>query len=663
MLESSLASQLVDKGKKMVDVCEKFKLPRVNKIQKAEKIYLQDRKPVIPGMLDIPMDKVFLSGFVDTLLAKTDDKPTLTYEHGDLADLKRAKKVTAAWQKESAEDKADWASHDRDAKKSAVFSGIGTFKIWAEKPYQHYLDTIDYLDWIFEPMGGKYIENHLFNGEDNIFKTKHDLVEGAKAGIYDKKQVAILINSYSNGEHKVLNDQYQQRMKRFQDLGLDVESNSYVGEKLYNLTELILNHNGKRYYLLFDRMSGVWVRASEWSVMNKSGLYPYVFFQTNEDKKNVLSKAPVDDVLPVAEMVRILWNETINNLRKRNWNMRAYDNSIFPDPSELEWRPNGLVAVNGKKLSASGRSVQSGVYEFQTPDTTGITVNLMEYVDRFLGQKTGITAGIQGASDDDAKVGIYYGNLQQIADRLGLYNKSYSRAWTQLGKRYYHNLKENLTEKMLVRIIGEKGVDEEEITKDDLKPNQDFDVKVIGGSAQVQLDEVKKKQRKEALDALLNSPFSQNLNPDMVIEYVLRSGNYEEDEIRAFMNVDSYANQELLSEASQAIQEILKGKVPDLNRGANIAFLQKITDYIADTNSLTDRQIQALQAYAQAHIDQGIVVENMQQQVNEQQIQASKMLNVEQTPNVIEPNVPIPNTRGGTQSRSAEMTNQLQPVI
>jgi hypothetical protein len=56
----------------------------------------------------------------------------------------------------------------------------------------------------------------------------------------------------------------------------------------------------------------------------------------------------------------------------------------------------------------------------------------------------------------------------------------------------------------------------------------------------------------------------------------------DDDEIRMAFDKDNEGNREILSKASQLIQDCLANKPYKLNRGANTAFVQKILDFATD---------------------------------------------------------------------------------
>lgn len=604
-LGRQFADKLVGIAKQQLEDGLAFKLPRMEEVRKNEDAYFNKTPRTLKRRMNVPLP--IMSGFIDTLISKVDEPPAITFGPTELADTMKARKVTAMWQVDSSPTRGMWAIKDIVGKKLAAFSGREIKEIFSESDpnYKNHLEIVDPFDFVCEPNGGWHLENHLFLGKVNVVRTKADLQEGVEKGWYERNQVARLINSTMQLTDKEL-DESKLREDRLRALGMNLRAHSKIGDSMYSFAVWGMVFEGERYYLMFDVKSGIWIRAHKLDDVFKRRsdepqLWPWVSWATHYDAWNFWSKAPADDVRPIHDSMRVIFNEGLMNLRRRNWNMRAIDADIFPNPAELEWREDGIVMSTA---GLRGKKMADGIYEFQPPDTTNITVNLMEFMNSFLGQKTGITAETQGVADADQKVGIFFGQLQQVADRLGLYNKFYKQAWAELGLRYMRGLRQHATEGMMVKSIGSAGGGWEEFIKEDANPISDFDIQIAGGSAEVQLNEIKKKQRADALTALsANVAVAQRLNGTWLIKETLRNGGYEEQEIKVALDTKNEADQDILAEADQAVQDIENGKRPKKNRGATADFMQYILDY-ADDNvpDNAPEKYNAMIAYAQSHV-------------------------------------------------------------
>src|SRR3990167_394580 len=486
-------------SQRQVETCLEFRQPRMDEIKRSEDAYLGKTKPALKGRFNIPLPIV--EGFVETLMSKIDDTIKVDFKKGRESTLKASKKITSAWEKDSAPDRGAYNEADLDAKKLAIFSGFGALKlIPSSNPYFQKLSAIDYYDFIFEPYGGKNIDEHLFKGQLNIFKSKQELIDGAKAGIYDSTQVQILISQTTEQRKVLVQEQRKNKLNRFLAIGINPENYSYVGSDILNLTELITRVEGKDYYVLFDQEIGHWIRIKPLKEIYKSELSPYIVWHTERNPTNFLCRAPVDGIRPVAEALRILVNQNFDNIQKRNWDMIFYNAKKIINPAQLEYRPHGVISVRLK----DGESMDSAYAKMETPDTTNITLNLAQWLTNLMGEKTGVTSGQAGIAEED-KVGIYFGNIQQAADRFGLLNKFYTQAHINIAKRYKANLSQFMPpRKFMVRFIGLSGLQEEELKREEV--DSELEIQVTSVNTEAKISEVANTKRLNALDRFLKDP-------------------------------------------------------------------------------------------------------------------------------------------------------------
>jgi hypothetical protein len=114
-------------------------------------------------------------------------------------------------------------------------------------------------------------------------------------------------------------------------------------------------------------------------------------------------------------------------------------------------------------------------------------------------------------------------------------------------------------------------------------------------------NEAKSRRRAEALAIIMKSQtLMAQVNPQWLLSEALRAG-FDEADVRLATSKDP-GNLDQLSKASEAIQQILKGKKPKLIRRANAVFLQKILDFAMDhEDEIEPEQFNALMAYLDAH--------------------------------------------------------------
>lgn len=569
-----------------------------------EDLYYGKVKKTVKGRFNIPFP--IMSGFIDTLLSKIDDSPLVRFKPAEEADFRSVKKIQAVYDRISTLEDSDFASKDIDGKKYASMYGRAIFKVFGESDpeFNFKVSVVDPYDYYVDPKGGGEPEDARFMGEDNIFKSKSQLIQGAQDGRYIKKNVALLVNGITPSTIVDNQDRYRNKENRLFALGLSGSTNFYTGEGLERFIESGTIVNGERYYVLWNYATGLAIRCEPLKEVFESKLWWWPSWATHRDPHNFWSKAPADDMRPIAETIRILANQELDNRQRKNYGQRAYDPEVFPNGSELSWRPDGLVAVRAG--SSRVQQIANAIYEFKTPDLEG-TINLVNWLDNMAGQKSGVTAAAQGQAED-AKVGIYQGNMQAVADRLGLYNKSYVKCHAAVGRRFVWACKEHITKKMAVKLIGEQGVEWDFLIGREVNPKTD--VVVESSSAEMQLNEAKKMKRSQALANIsADEEMRKAVNPKWRVEQTLLNGEFGDEEVRVALDTENNGSREVLARASEAIQDIINGKQPKLFRGATTGFQQKILDFASDNTDNDFELFQRLIAYSQAHNE--IVMDNM----------------------------------------------------
>ncbi len=526
----------------------------------------------LKGRFNIPLP--IISGFIDTFKSKIDESPSIDFIPNSEADLRVAKKVEQVWLQEKTDDRGGFNDVDDSVKHLAVMSGRGCYSYFAESDpkYKSNFGFVDYYDHIFEPQGGGDLDDHLFCGRHNIFKTKEEIEAGMKSGLYNKRAGSNIIAAMAENKFKEQETEMYEKNNRLRAIGLSPTTNNYVGVDIVGLTEMYLNYRGERWYIFFDKQTMNVLRAEPLKEVFESDLYPLVSFATHKDPNNYMSKAPCDDIYAAAEGQTEIFNQGMDNLQKRNWGMRGVDTSVVKNVNQLKWRPDGIIEFDGQK-----GDIRKALVEIQTPENTAQVTNLIGFLDNFMGTKTGITAGIQGQSDKDKKVGVFFGELEQAADRINAVSKQYRRAHAKLAKRFVAGLNEHLTEDYAIKLIGSNGVEWTELKRKEMTA---LDISSSGGSEEAQANEVKRQKRGNALATLTANPdLGGLLNKKWVVEQLLEAGEFEDEDIRMAMDTQNDGDAEIMSEAAQSIEDILLNKEPNLNRGATTGFVRNIIEF------------------------------------------------------------------------------------
>lgn len=605
MSKNILADKVTGIAIKQLQVSHNFKRPRVQRIADYRRLYNTQLLPKSRIQFNTPLP-VF-AGMVDTLQADLNDRLIIEYQHTDPADWKAVDKANAALRKtsESARPDAQWKKKFRQYRFEKILTGRGIMKFSASSDggYNNNLSIVPFEDFFFEPMGGGNLENHIFAGQQNIWKSKSAIQKMADDGIYDKSQVKELFD-IEGSVYKMSNiwDGHYDVGNRFSPLGLSPDSDNYVGEEVFNLCEWVTEYEGRRWYLVFEPFTGIWLRFEKNEDVCSADYMPWISSASHEDLKNFASKSFADDLYPIADSVIVLFNQDLTNRQKRNLNAKAYDRQMFKDPAaldEAQYRPDALVAVD----TINGtRRISDGLYAFETPAITG-TIDLIDWIQRDSGKQLGVSEMQQGAAlPATKKVGVAYAEMSQISKRLEFSSAPFIEAGQQLGERFFVSLKDYMKEPMAIKLLGEKGIEWDVLRRVDLNTKRDLEITVSSSTSKNNMADVDRGRKVEALNMTAGSP---NVNAKMRDEFILSDiGGFNEFDTAVLMDVSNETDKETMAEVSAAIQSIVvSGKKPPTNYNADRYFVKRLLDFAKKhQDTLKDKNYKLLLEYADEHL-------------------------------------------------------------
>lgn len=629
------AKEAVRIGTQLIDTWDKGTRNRFNDIQEKEENYFGKVRPRTSGRSNFPVP--VLARYVDEIKSRLDESPSLKFDSSvSISRELIAKKATAVIKDLKKPSKGNWNKYDRNSRQLAIFAGYNAVDFYSEDidgNFQLNFDPIDTYEFVFELGGGNDLEKHSGVGRFPIWRTKSELKSRAKSGFYHRGQVEKILQRGAGGSDFKKHDEFfKSKFERYKSLGIDVDNFDYIGQTVYPLAQLQMTldfgDGAERYLVTFDYNSGIWVRFVPLKTVFPSGRYSIDLWQTHEDQNTVMCKAPVDDIWPFAEGIRVKVNQLFDNHTQRIYGQRGYDPNFVPDPSALPWRQASQLT---RLKSWGGKPISNGIYEFKTEDMTESTLKFVGWMDEFLTSVVGINPN--DVSEEVAKVGIMFGQLQKTAARMGTANKSYREMWERLGFRALWEMKQYLTETQTIKIIGTKGAEWHEFSGEELKDPSDFDILAEGSNVELEMSEARKKRQGEVIDKIVaDLDMKQAVNSKALTEYLLKSGEFSEDEVGKLMDTKTYGNDEQLQRADLACEEILKRHyklkdlgtskqkglpiwtdklTPKLYPGAEDSFMEYILNFAGKLGEDEHEDRIALLAYGRAH--KSIVIKNMAQ--------------------------------------------------
>jgi hypothetical protein len=584
----SRMKRAVDIAMRQLQNSSELKKARFAKINEAEMMLLGKVKQRSRTLFNVPLP--VLSGFYDKICADLDDPLQVKVKNTASKNLIAIRGINASFsiERKSLRPEARWDYKDRQGRKYAIATSRAVHKIYStEGPYQNILQTTNPFYFHCQgrlSQGAGILENHWFAGEEAVMKTKRNLVDGMKEGIYDRDAVKLLLERSKNKDYLDKLSEFSTDMDaHFRALNMDPDANNYVGEVTFQLCEWVLELDGKRHYLLFDPWTRTGLRLCPLTDIQPSNLYPWVSYTTHEDDQNFWTTSILADILyPIADSIVTLFNQDLTNRAKRNMNSRYYDREMVKNVAKLDeaqYRPDTLVPI---ETFGGTRKISDGVYQFTTPELTG-TVDLINWLTMFTGEQVGSDQNIPNPKKggNSATNNIIFAEIQQLSKRVDYRSHSYTEAWGELMLRYIDGLKDNLSDKEAIDMLGPElgfgfkdALREVDVTKDDIA--------IISTKEQNAEDAMKKQQKNAALDMIGKDPvLAARANPEWRLEKVLADvGGWEKEEVEEAMDLRGMGGeQEQFAEAELAIKILLKGDEPDHFWNATVTFQRKLLDF------------------------------------------------------------------------------------
>ena len=557
----------------------------MEKIKKFEDAYYGKEKQTYRIMFNVPLP--VLSGMVDSLKDAFDDEIAMRYGSDHPADRLKMAKFQALFDREasSLRDNARWDYKTRADKFLAILSGRGIQKTFAQSDPHFMLnfEVVDYHYFHCEPRGGGLLGRHLFKGEEGIFKTKKQLLDGAESGLYNREAVTQIIAAGAGKDYKTETDAFfQEKFSRFEAMGMDVQGHNYVGDQVHNLCEWYPIVDGKKWYLLFDPWTHQAARIDECKAVFESGLDPYTSWATHEDPHLFWTKGYCDDFFVAHDTIRALLSQELTNRQKKNMTPKFFDAEMV-DASRLDkaqYEHDALVPV---KTFGGTRKLSDSLYQFDVKELGTATIDLADWLSAEFKTWTG-TQEITDQANAKVAANVVYSKLQSASKRLSHRAKSFQEAYAEAGLRAWHGFAEHLSGSVVVQVLGPKGYGWDYITHEDSRLEGQVDPKVVSKSEEDEMNVMGKEQKKKWLDwATSNPDILKQYNPKFLAEIGARDiAGLKDDDVAAALDVNEFQARSIQDKADVAILKLAKGKMPDLVYDADTGFMERIMQFERD---------------------------------------------------------------------------------
>jgi hypothetical protein len=618
---------------KEIDFATKYKRGKVGNWQKNENMYYGKKMPTDESRANVELGR--MQEFVHTLLSKIDNPVSFKFVKRKNSDYLKALRLNSL--KTIDQDRDNWDIKDLAGKKQAILYGRSIFKYQAksENGYKPCLENVDVYDFLIDPQaGGLDIEKAYYLGSYGYHKTKEDIKLGMKEGIYLKYEAQNIINAPSDGGE--WNQQTMDKQNREQAAqGTTNRYRDFVINDKYTFWEWFTTYDGERYYVVYHQPTRSAIRVEKLSEITDSNMYPYWTYALFPDLTEFWTPSACDYIREVLLAQNISINQLLDNAEQINKPQRFVDVGAIDNLADLVYKRNGWIRLK------NGSNPNSAVKIVETPQLNA-PIEVFNMLENIHSKASGVNDLAKGVEDVDGRAAIYEGNQQNTADRYGLYQKSYSNGYKRFGNLYYWGVKEHLTKKQAVEIMGADGVTVEEITRKDIMPrgNRDFSILVESSNAETLASTLNQKNKLTFLQTQAGNPL---MNEKKRFEIQAKIAGFDDSEVRQLLDKEGYGDDRLMADCDRDIEMILEGKTPRPNLDANIAYLQRIQDYMKqnfeyvtlDQMSMLEMYMKALEPIVQRNMASSLLQQMMPQQ---QEMPQSKVGNTKAV-ETIDPNL------------------------
>lgn len=643
--------KIVTQALEEIEFARRHKKGKIQSWQKNEDLYYGNKKKPEESRANVDLGQ--MQQHVHTLLSKIDDPLTFLFEKRKEAQLSRVRRLNAL--KEFDADRDNWDMKDIVGKKQAILYGRAIFSYSASshEGYMPNLDNVDVYDFLIDPSaGGIDMDRAYYLGRYGVVKNRSQLEKDSR---YIQTEVKTLLQGSGNATEMTkeeVNKQNRTYANKHERAVLENDD-----EDKYKFWEWYTTYEGKRYYLLLSETGSTAIRVERLKNVFASEEWPFWSYAAYPDLTEFWTPSPCDYVREIIMAQSVSINQMLDNAERVNKPQRIIDVQAIKNLSELKYRRDGYIKA------APGTS-NSAMKIVETP-SINTPLAVFEQLEGIKQSSSGVTAGALGVADSDGRATIYEGNQASAADRFGLFNKSYSFGYKRFAMLYENGVREHLTKKISVDILGPDGIEVENISKNDIfKKGESFAHLVESSATELRLSEQNKRTQTAFLSSLLGRP--DLANQEVVIEKLSQVSGLSEADIRRLQQKDEFGTAEVMAEAERDIEEILDGKEVRANRVANTAYKQRFVDYMQDNaEHMDEEQFRRMALYVQS-LDE-IIVSNMRRMARDT-AQRELAMSGGRPQQASAPRQPggsqmQPTQPGGAQMRQPGQAQPLQDVI
>lgn len=521
------------------------------------------------------VDLGLMQSHIHTILSKIDNPLVFKFTKRKNSQIKRVTRLNALRAYDAQIDY--WDIKDLVGKKQAAIYGRAIYFYYADSVdgYKAHLEPCDVYDFLIDPSaGGIDIEAAMYLGRYGVVKTRAELKEGMRRGIYLRTETSNLLGG--DGNSTEMTQEEINKLNRTVDQNVWSPEKNIGNKDVFKFWQWFTTYDGKRYVLTLQEKAGTAIEIRELTDIFPAnrraplGAWPVWTWAAFPDLTEFWTPSFADYVRETFMAQGISINQMLDNAEQINKPQRAFSINAIDDLATLKYRRDGLIPIK------DGYRPNESIYELR-PTSINTPIQVFQLLDGIQGKNSGVTDAAKGVADED-KVGIYQGNQENTADRFGLLNKSYSFGYQRFAFLYDQGVRTHLTKKTAVDIMGPDGIEIEEISRADIyRKNDEFGTLVEASNAELALSV---KERETKLAFLTAESQNPTQNQQKAYEIKASIAGFDDDTIRQLMDTSEFGDAAIMSEADRDIEAILDGKKIPVNPGASIAYKQRFVDYI-----------------------------------------------------------------------------------
>lgn len=601
-VKKDVRTEIVSQVLEEISHARRYKQGRITSWQKNENLYYGKKKKTDESRSNIDLGQ--MQEHVHTLLSKIDNPLTFKFMKRKESQLKRVERLNSL--KDFDADRDFWDFKDITGKKQMIIYGRAIYHYTAssEYGYQPHLDNVDVYDFLIDPdAGGVDLDRARYMGRYGVVKDRYDMEGDSR---YLKDEVKELLQGHGNST-ETSQEELNKRNRTYANEHQTDQKNLTSKDK-FVFWEWYTTYKGQRYYVLITESGGRAIRVVKLTDLFASGEWPFWTFAAYPDLTEFWTPSPCDYVREIIMAQAVAINQMYDNAERVNKPMRIVDTSAVQNLAELKYRKDGYVKANGGMAANAVK-----IMETPSIETPLRVFDTLEGIKQAAG---GVTAGAKGVEDTTGRATIYEGNQAAVADRFGLFNKSYSFGYKRFAQLWEHGVREHLSKKIAVDIVGPDGIEVQDISRRDIfRKHDEFAVMTEQSNAELAMSEQRKRNAGAYYSALLGQ---QGLvNQKVIVERLGEIAGEDPETIRQLLDVDQFGNAHVMSEAERDIEDIVDGKRVTPNRLANAAYKQRFVDYMMDHEEDMDEETAARMVQYVRSLD-AIITSNTARQAREQ---------------------------------------------